>query len=65
MKYVILFALYLGIGLFLHAIFVGPNINPASTWSWLWLLGWPAMLAVLMAIVLAVTTALFAWREGR
>ena len=65
MKYVVLLALYLGVGLVLHALFVGSNINPASVWSWLWLFGWPAMMALVAAFILILVAAFVAWSEGR
>lgn len=40
----IIFAIYLGIGAMLHALFVGAQFDWSSAWTFGWLFGWPIML---------------------
>jgi hypothetical protein len=40
------FAIYLGIGAMLHAMFIGPHFDWSSAWTLGYLLGWPIMLFV-------------------
>jgi hypothetical protein len=42
----IVFAIYLGIGAMLHALFVGPQFDWSSAWTFGWLFGWPIMLLI-------------------
>jgi len=37
------FACYLGIGALLHAIFHDAALDPASAWTWAYLLAWPVV----------------------
>lgn len=66
----IIFAIYLGIGAMLHALFVGAHFDWTSAWTLGWLLGWPVMLVIsLWALALAVVFAvgigwaIWAWLE--
>jgi hypothetical protein len=73
------FAIYLGIGAMLHALFVGPHFDWSSAWTFGWVFGWPIMLVIstwVFAIGIAVATGIgwclwwflssFAeWRAGR
>jgi uncharacterized membrane protein YraQ (UPF0718 family) len=36
-------AVYLGIGMALHALFLSPVIDWQSAWTYAYLLGWPAL----------------------
>lgn len=40
------FAIYLGIGAMLHALFVGAHFDWSSAWTFGWLFGWPIMLII-------------------
>lgn len=40
------FAIYLGIGAMLHALFIGPHFDWSSAWTFGWLFGWPIMLFI-------------------
>jgi hypothetical protein len=42
----IIFAIYLGIGAMLHALFIGPQFDWSSAWTFGWLFGWPIMLVI-------------------
>jgi hypothetical protein len=39
----ILFAIYIGIGAMLHALFLGPQFDWTSAWTFGWIFGWPLM----------------------
>ena len=43
------FAIYLGIGAMLHALFIGPHFDWTATWTFGWLFGWPIMLFISFA----------------
>ena len=45
------FAIYLGIGAMLHAIFVGAHFDWSSAWTFGWLFGWPIMLLLSLGVV--------------
>lgn len=60
------FAIYLGIGAMLHAIFVGAQFDWSSAWTLGWLLGWPIMLfvtfgTIILACVLGGLLLFAAW----
>jgi len=40
------FACYLGIGALLHAIFHDAALDPASAWTWAYLLAWPVVVVL-------------------
>lgn len=48
----VVFAIYLGIGAMLHALFVGAQFDWSSAWTFGWLFGWPLMI---VAAILAIT----------
>lgn len=48
----ILFAIYLGIGAMLHAIFVGAQFDWTSAWTFGWLFGWPLMLIATFGVAI-------------
>ena len=53
------FAIYLGIGAMLHALFVGSTFDWTSAWTFGWLLGWPIMIFIsFWAIILTVSVVL-------
>jgi hypothetical protein len=52
------FAIYLGIGALLHAVFVGATFDWSSAWTFGWLFGWPIMLFIAFW---AVALGLFAF----
>ena len=55
------FAIYLGIGAMLHALFIGAHFDWSSAWTFGWLFGWPIMLFIpLGAIALAVIAVILA-----
>lgn len=65
------FAIYLGIGALLHAVFIGPQFDWTSAWTFGWLLGWPIMLLISfwaliigVAIVAGFGIAILAWIES-
>ena len=65
------FAIYLGIGAMLHAMFVGPHFDWSSAWTFGYLLGWPIMLfiwfgkffLILTAFSFALGMGLWIWDE--
>lgn len=73
------FAIYLGIGAMLHALFVGAHFDWSSAWTIGWLVGWPIMLFIaggaimaglaMLALVLALGIWLYdqtwPWRQRR
>lgn len=75
----ILFAIYLGIGAMLHALFVGAQFDWTSAWTFGWLFGWPIMIVLvswvfILGVALAVGVGwavwewlkiIAAWRERR
>lgn len=59
MKMLLSVVAYLGIGVFWHALMIGPEFQPLNMWSWAWLIGWPfaiviAQLAFISAVLLFV-----------
>jgi hypothetical protein len=53
------FAIYLGIGAMLHALFIGPQFDWSSAWTFGWLLGWPIMIVLTSwAFILVVAFAI-------
>lgn len=66
----ILFAVYIGIGAMLHALFVGPNFDWSSAWTLGWLFGWPIMLVISTgaalvagAVICGLVAAGWSWLE--
>jgi hypothetical protein len=64
------FAIYLGIGAMLHALFVGAHFDWTSAWTFGWLLGWPIMLFITFwvgvigfVVVGLLLVALWSWLE--
>jgi hypothetical protein len=64
------FAIYLGIGAMLHALFVGPQFDWASAWTFGWLFGWPVMIFISFwafiigaAVVVGICVAIYAWLQ--
>ena len=64
------FAIYLGIGAMLHALFVGSTFDWTSAWTFGWLFGWPIMLvfascavALVGLIVGGLIWAVWSWIE--
>lgn len=64
------FAIYLGIGAMLHALFVGPHFDWTSAWTFGWLLGWPIMVVITTwtvivggAILCGVVACAWMWLE--
>ncbi len=62
----IFFAIYLGIGAMLHALFVGATFDWSSAWTIGWLLGWPIMLfisfwAMLIGVAVAIGIIICIW----
>lgn len=57
------FAIYLGIGAMLHAVFIGPQFDWSSAWTFGWLFGWPIMLIITCGtvILLVVTVITCVW----
>lgn len=62
------FAIYLGIGAMLHALFVGPQFDWTSAWTFGWLFGWPIMLfvvgwafALMICVVAGIGYAIWLW----
>ncbi|SHJ71423.1 hypothetical protein SAMN05444159_1296 [Bradyrhizobium lablabi] len=65
------FAIYLGIGAMLHALFIGPQFDWSSAWTFGWLFGWPIMLvittwvfAIGVAIAVGIVWCCWAWLES-
>ena len=65
------FAIYLGIGAMLHALFVGPHFDWASAWTFGWLLGWPIMIFISFwtlligaAVAIGIIVALYMWLQA-
>jgi hypothetical protein len=65
------FAIYLGIGAMLHALFVGPQFDWANAWTFGWLFGWPIMVfvtfwafAIGIAVVIGVCVIAWSWLEA-
>lgn len=55
----IIFAIYLGIGAMLHALFVGAQFDWSSAWTFGWLLGWPIMIFIsFWAALIGITVAI-------
>jgi hypothetical protein len=54
----IIFAIYLGIGAMLHAMFVGSQFDWASAWTFGWLFGWPIMLVLASWAAILIIAAL-------
>lgn len=64
------FAIYVGMGAMLHALFVGAQFDWTSAWTFGWLFGWPIMLIVVgWAVILtalaigAVCWVIWSWFE--
>lgn len=64
------FAIYLGIGAMLHALFNGAHFDWSSAWTFGWLLGWPIMLfitfgagIVLLVAAVALLCIIWSWLE--
>lgn len=60
------FAIYLGCGAMLHAIFVGAHFDWQSAWTIGWLLGWPIMMVVtffgfIMTAAILIAMFFIAW----
>lgn len=67
--------IYLGIGVALHALFVGATFDWSSAWTLGWLIGWPVMLFVwsvmnivkvaifILAFCLVAGTVSFVWEQ--
>lgn len=52
------FAIYLGTGAMLHAVFVGPHFDWTSAWTFGWLFGWPIMMFIsFWAVILIIFAA--------
>jgi hypothetical protein len=65
------FAIYLGIGAMLHALFVGPTFDWQSAWTFGWLFGWPIMVFVTfwaaiigLAVVIGIIAVAWSWLEA-
>ncbi len=64
------FAIYLGIGAMLHAMFVGATFDWTSAWTFGWLFGWPIMLFITFGVALigvligvGLLVALWSWLD--
>lgn len=62
----IFFAIYLGIGAMLHALFVGATFDWTSAWTFGWLFGWPIMLVItggvfILAVAIGIGLIWAAW----
>jgi hypothetical protein len=60
------FAIYCGIGLALHALFVGARFDWTSAWTLIWLFGWPIMLLtasvmLLCSLVISIVIVAICW----
>jgi biotin transporter BioY len=67
----IAFAIYLGIGAMLHALFVGAQFDWTSAWTFGWLFGWPIMLfvagwtfALIVCVGAGIAYAIWSWLES-
>jgi hypothetical protein len=49
------FAIYLGVGAMLHAMFVGAHFDWSSAWTFGWLFGWPIMLFISFGTIILLT----------
>lgn len=70
MTRVLQIVLYLGVGMFCHAIALGIRFDPHDPWSWVLVLGGPVGLAFLAVVaigiaLIAVTLALLLLDAGR
>jgi hypothetical protein len=54
MMRIIWFAIYLGIGAMLHAVFVGATFDWTSAWTFGWLFGWPIMLVITFGVAIVI-----------
>lgn len=52
----IVFAIYLGIGAMLHAVFNGAQFDWSSAWTFGWLFGWPIMLVITFGTIILTLT---------
>lgn len=66
----IIFAIYLGIGAMLHALFVGATFDWTSAWTIGWLLGWPVMIFICfwtviigVAVAIGIIACLLMWLQ--
>lgn len=66
----IFFAIYLGIGAMLHALFIGAQFDWTSAWTFGWLFGWPIMLVItggafilMVAVMVGLCWAGWTWLE--
>jgi biotin transporter BioY len=64
------FAIYLGIGAMLHAVFNGATFDWTSAWTFGWLFGWPIMLFIVgggfilaLLVVLVGTAIIWSWLD--
>lgn len=57
------FAIYLGVGAMLHALFIGPQFDWSSAWTFGWLFGWPIMVVLSSWVLLigGLVAAGIAW----
>lgn len=67
----IIFAIYLGIGAMLHALFVGPQFDWSSAWTFGWLFGWPIMVVMAtwtfiigIAVACGIIACLWSWLQS-
>lgn len=65
------FAIYLGIGAMLHALFVGAQFDWTSAWTFGWLFGWPIMLFIVgwtvvlsAGIIIGLVYLAWSWLEA-
>lgn len=65
------FAIYLGIGAMLHALFVGATFDWSSAWTFGWLFGWPVMVVlttwtflIAAAVAIGLVVAAWSWLES-
>ncbi|MFC5509310.1 hypothetical protein [Bosea massiliensis] len=69
MKTAICLAIYLAFGIALHALMLGPTIEPGSAWSLGWIAGWPVLLIaygfkwflITVAVVVAIVCIWLLW----
>lgn len=64
------FAIYLGIGAMLHALFNGATFDWTSAWTFGWLFGWPIMLFITfwagmlgIAVLIGLIVAAWMWLD--